>query len=190
MKLEQLIRERRTIRKFNSISVSPQLVKDLLSKAESLSPYDGEVRWRYIFAGSHDERVRLADYLLEKVVDNKIAKIALSPIIKNYHRHHREVPANIIVLMKKSGDRIKDEQAFGNVCCILQSFQLLAWEEGLGMVWMTEPMLQNESFFKNIGLKENEKFVGMLNIGYFDKIPKGRKRKAAEQCWSVIREVH
>lgn len=190
MEIQQLIRERRSIHKFVDSPVEPQRLIELLSQAERLSSDEEAVRWRYIFAVSSDERLRLADYMMEKAVENRIAKVALSPILKSYHKHYRQVPASIIFIAQQSGDRIQDEIAFGTTCRIIQNFQLLAWEEGLGMLWMTDPILMNEAFFGNVGLKQNEKFVGLLNIGYFEKVPKERPRTLAEKRWSALEDIN
>jgi nitroreductase len=186
MSLEQLIRERRTIRKFNGSPVSQDLLIQLLKKAEQLCPYEGKARWRYIYAGSPVEKERLTGYLLEKITDNKIAKFAMGPLLKPYQKLFSEVPAYIIVLAKREREPLKDDVIYGTVCRILQNFQLLAWEQGLGMAWRTEPFIQNELFFGNIGMQEDERFVGIILLGHFDKAPKGRPRTPAEQRWTVI----
>ncbi|MCM3172328.1 nitroreductase family protein [Paenibacillus sp. MER 99-2] len=186
MEVNQLIKERRSIRKFSDRPVQLQRLKELLSEAEQLSQDEVPPRWRYVIAVSPDERLRLADYLMEKVVENPIAKVALSPILKSYHKHFRQVPASIIIIAQQNGNPIKDEMTYGTVCRIIQNFQLLAWDEGVGMLWMTDPILLNEAFSKNVGLRQGEKFVGILNIGYPEKIPKGRPRTPAEKRWTVI----
>jgi Nitroreductase len=184
MSLEQLIRERRSIRKFNGMPVPQDLVKRLLHKAEQLCSYDGEARWRYVYAGTPEARERLADYMIEKFQENKIVKLALGMLTESFHKRFVEVPANLIVFAKTDSDPIIHESSYGTVCRIMQNFQLLGWEERLGMVWITEPAIQSELFFKRVGLQEDERFVGILQIGYFDKAPKGRARTAAERSWT------
>jgi nitroreductase len=186
MSLEQLIRERRSIRKFNDKPVSQDLIIKLLHKAEQLCSYDGEARWRYVYAGTIEERERLADYVVGRFQENKIVKLVLGKLTESIHKRTAEVPANLIVFANTDSDPIIHDQNFGTVCRIMQNFQLLGWEERLGMVWITEPMMQNEAFFKGIGLQEDERFVGILQIGYFDKAPKGRTRTPAERNWTEL----
>lgn len=188
MSLEQLIRSRRTIRKFNNLPVSQELVISLLQRAEQLCPYEGEARWRYVFAGSPEARERLANYMLEKVTDNKVAKLLLGKLSESFHKRIVEVPANVIVIAKKSSNSQINDENYGNVCRILQNFQLLGWEERLGMAWITEPYIQTETFFERITIQEDERFVGILQIGYFDKQPKGRGRTPAERKWKERQE--
>ncbi|MFB4261324.1 nitroreductase family protein [Shouchella clausii] len=188
MSLEQLIHERRTIRKFNASPVSQKLVMELLLKAEQLCPYEGEARWRYVYAATPEAREKLASYVSEKIMDSKMARLTLNKLMKSFHKRFTEAPANIIAVVKTDPDPIKKKEAYGTLCRILQNFQLLAWEQRLGMVWITGPssFIQSEQFHKRIGLQEDEQFVGLLQIGYFDKIPKGRTRTPAERLWTAV----
>jgi nitroreductase len=188
MSLEQLIRERRTIRKFNASPVSQKLVMELLLKAEQLCLYEGEARWRYVYAGTPEAREKLASYVSEKIMDSKMARLTLNKLMKSFHKRFMEAPANIIAVVKTDPDPIKKKEAYGTLCRILQNFQLLAWEQRLGMVWITgpAPFIQSEQFHKRIGLQKDEQFVGLLQIGYFDKVPKGRTRTHAERLWTAI----
>ncbi|RXZ80334.1 hypothetical protein EBB07_19450 [Paenibacillaceae bacterium] len=184
MSLEHLVRQRRSIRKFNNLPVSQDLIITLLQKAEQLCPYDGEARWRYVYAGTPEARERLADYLIAKFQENKMARLVLGKLSESFHKRFVEVPANVIVIADTNSDPIKHDENYGTVCRIIQNFQLLGWEERLGMVWITEPQIQNELFYKRISVQEGERFVGLLQIGYFDKVPKGRARTPAERNWT------
>ncbi|PWV99467.1 nitroreductase [Paenibacillus cellulosilyticus] len=184
MQLEQLIRERRSIRKYNNLPVSQDLIIKLLQQAERLCSYDGEARWRYVYVGTPEARERLADYMVEKLQDNKIVKLVLSKVTDALHKRVLEVPASLIVIAKTDSNPIIHDQTYGAVCRIMQNLQLLGWEERIGMVWITDPMIQNERFYKRIGLQEGERFVGIVQMGYFDKAPKGRSRTPAERNWT------
>ena len=184
MSLESLIRERRTVRKFNNLPVSEALVKSLLQKSEQLCPHDGESQWRYVYVGTDEARERLSGYISEKVLESRIARLTLSKVIESYQRRFLKIPAYLIAIADTDHDPIKNEEIYGTICRILQNFQLLSWEQQLGMAWITEPIIQNELFYKRIGLKEGERFVGMLEIGYFDKSPKARARTTADRYWT------
>jgi len=186
MSLETLIRERRSIRKFNELPVSEDLVKTLLQKAEQLCPYDGEAQWRYVYAGTLEARERLSGYISEKIMESRIAKLALGKVIESYQKRFLAIPAYVIAIAKTDPDPVRNDEIYGTLCRILQNFQLLAWEQSLGMVWITEPVIQNELFYHRIGLQEGERFVGMLQIGYFDKVPKARARTPAERYWTDL----
>ncbi|RLZ12898.1 nitroreductase family protein, partial [Proteus mirabilis] len=71
MNFMKTIRERRSIRKFNSIPVDQELVIDLLYAARQLYPSREEVAFRSVYAGTVDAKERLASSMLEPLVKNR-----------------------------------------------------------------------------------------------------------------------
>ncbi|MBP1990175.1 nitroreductase family protein [Paenibacillus eucommiae] len=185
MGLTELVRERRSIRKFNHLPVSQELVVELLEKATQLYHLEEAARWRYVYAGTPEARERLSDYMLEKMKENKLVKLVPDKMMGIIKKRFTEIPANLIVIAETDPDRRKSDENYAAVCSIMQIFQLLGWERGLGMLWDTERTIQNELFYQRIGVREGERFVGILHLGYFDKVPRGRGRTPAEKKWTV-----
>lgn len=183
MDFSQTILERRTIRKFNASPVSRELVAALINEAAELYECEGTPRWRCIYAGTPESRERLADYMMAKMLDSKLGKLIPAKLIA---KRVTDIPAHLIVVAESGADPRQSDENYAAACSIMQTLQLLAWERGLGALWDTEPFLQSESFFTRIGVREGERFVGILHMGYFDKAPKGRKRTPAEQKWTVL----
>jgi nitroreductase len=190
MDLEALIRERRSIRKYNQTPVSAQLVAELLKSAAEMNhlhPTEA-LPWRYLYAGSMEARLRLADYMTEQVTQSRLGKLIPGKLVEMYKKKFTDIPAHLIVICDTDPQRGKSESIYAEACAVLQNFQLLAWERELGMVWDTEPMIQTEAVFKGIGITEQDKFVGIFHIGYFDKAPRGRARTSAEKKWTVAQD--
>ncbi|WP_068785462.1 nitroreductase family protein [Paenibacillus phocaensis] len=183
MNFSQTIRERRTIRKFNTSPVSRELVASLINEAASLYESEGTPRWRCIYAGTPESRERLADYMMAKMLDSKLGKLIPAKMIA---KRVTDIPAHLLVVAESGADQRESDENYAAACSIMQTLQLLAWERGLGVLWDTEPFVQSESFLASIGVREGERFVGTLHLGYFDKAPKGRKRTPAEQKWTVL----
>ncbi|MFC3748119.1 nitroreductase family protein [Paenibacillus sp. GCM10012306] len=190
MELEALIRGRRSVRKYNHTPVSKQLVAELLNSAVALSGSVGNesLPGRYLYAGSMEARQRLAGYLTEQVTQSRLGRLIPGKLVEMYKKKFTDIPAHLIVICDKDPQRSKSESIYAEACAVLQNFQLLAWERGLGMVWDTEPMIQTDAFFKGIGITEQEKFVGIFHIGYFDKSPRGRARTSAEKKWTTAQD--
>lgn len=186
MSLTALIRERRSIRKFNDVPVSQGLVFELLEQAERLYDPAEKVSLRYIYAGTPDSRNRLVDYMMEPMTASRLGKLIPDKMLGIFKKRFVDIPAHVIVIAETAADRRRSDQNYADVCSIIQNFQLLGWERRLGMLWDTESIIQNEIFFKRIGIGEGERFVGILHIGYFDKTPKGRARTLAEKKWTVF----
>ncbi|MHA6534696.1 nitroreductase family protein [Paenibacillus sp. BAC0078] len=185
MSLASLIRERRTIRKFNQTPVAEELVAELLNAAAGLFPASDTVIWRCLYAGTSESRTRLADYILEQMTGSRLGKWIPGKMIELFKKRFIDIPGHVVVIAGTGPDRRASDQNYAAVCSILQNFQLLGWERQLGMLWDTEPMMQSEEFFKRIGVRENERFVGIIHLGYFDKVPRGRARTTAEKKWTV-----
>ncbi|MBW7458039.1 nitroreductase family protein [Paenibacillus sepulcri] len=185
MSLSQLVRERRSIRKFNKLPVSQELIVELLEKATELYEPGEASSWRFIYAGTPESRQRLADYMISKMKENKLVKLVPNKMMDSIAKRLAEVPASLIVVAETDPDRRKNDEIYAGASSIMQIFQLLGWERGLGMLWDTERLIQNELFFSRIGIHEGERLVGILHMGYFDKAPKGRGRTAAEKKWTV-----
>ncbi|MEJ8305477.1 nitroreductase family protein [Saccharibacillus sacchari] len=184
--VSSLIRERRSIRKYDSRAVGEAEVRELLEQAESLRGVPSGGRWRYVFAGSQQARDRLAAAMMESFADSKLGRLLPKKLSESFRKRTAAIPANLIVFVHKGESRETGENNFAEACCTLQTLQLLAWERELGMLWDTEPQLQKPAFQAKIGIENEETFAGILHMGYFAKVPRGRTRTRAEERWTVI----
>lgn len=181
------IRERRSIRKFNGTPVKKDLVVSLLHKAASLYVAEEKPKWRCIYYGTYESRQKLAESMTVKLKEGKLGKLGLNKMVDFLTKKVADTPAHLIFIAESAITQRQSDENYAAVCSIMQNFQLLGWEHGLGMLWYTEQIIQSKSFFKEIGLREGERFAGILNIGYFEKTPRTRKRRTpAEQKWTVI----
>ncbi|MBY0161813.1 nitroreductase family protein [Cytobacillus firmus] len=188
MNIPQTIRERRTIRRFNTTPVSPELVVSLLNDAVNLYEDKDSPRWRCLFAGTPESRHRLVESMMTKMKENRFVKLMPPKMIDFFIKRVTDIPAHLIFIAESASDRRQSDVNYAAVCSVMQNFQLLGWERGLGALWDTDPMFQSESFLAGIGLQEGERFAGILHIGYFDKAPRARRRTPAEQKWTAIGE--
>jgi len=182
----QLIRERRTIRRFNPTPVEPDLVVSLLTEAANLYAAESTPRWRCLYAGTQESRQRLVESMLAKMKESKFGKLIPAKMIHYFIKQITDIPSHLIFIAESAPDRRQSDENYAAVCSVMQNFLLLGWERGLGALWDTDPMLQSESFLAEIGLREGERFAGILHAGYFDKAPRARRRTPAEQKWTVI----
>lgn len=187
LNIPKTIRERRTVRKFNATPIQQELIISLLNKATSLYEFEEIPHWRCIHFSTFESRQRLADSMSAKVRESKLGKLVPSKLIDLFTKQILNTPVNLAFIAESAENQRLSDENYAAVCSIMQNFQLLGWEQGLGMLWYSEPMIQSESFFREIGLQEGERFAGMLHIGYFEKMPRGRrKRTPAEKKWASI----
>lgn len=186
MDYPQAIKERRTIRRFNTTPVAPELVVSLMNDAASLYEAEGAPRWRCLIANTPEVCHRLVDSMMAKMKESRFGKLIPAKMIDFFVKRITDIPAHLIFIAESASDRRKSDENYAAVCSVMQNFQLLAWHRGLGALWDTDPMFHSEAFLAEIGLQTGERFAGILHIGYFDKAPRARRRTPAEQKWTAI----
>lgn len=186
--VSQAIRERRTIRKFSARPVEQEVIVALLNEAASLYEAEGTPHWRCLYFGTPESREELAESMIAKVKDSHLGKLLPARMTGFLKKQITATPAHIIFIAESAETQRQCDENYAAVCSIMQNVQLLGWEQGLGMLWYTDSMFCSGSFFEKMGLKEGERFAGMLEIGYFEKTPRARKRTPAEESWSIIGE--
>ncbi len=124
--------------------------------------------------------------MLAKIKESRFGKFIPDRMTDFFSKQAAEIPAQLAFITESANTRRQSDENYAAVCSIMQNFQLLGWEQGLGMLWYTDPQIMSETFFKEIGLQNGERFAGILSIGYFEKVPRARKRTPAEQKWTVI----
>lgn len=86
MSLAELIRARRSIRKYNSTPVDQELVVELLRKANRLQPFAQAGSWRVVYAGTSEARKRLVDCMLEQMSQSRLGKLIPGKLLDIFKR--------------------------------------------------------------------------------------------------------
>ncbi|MEN2768813.1 nitroreductase family protein [Ornithinibacillus xuwenensis] len=165
--LATIIRERRSIKKgYNSQPVSEETILELLEDAIWAPTHGMRQPWRFIFVGENQK--------------NDFAKKIAStyPLERQQNReNYLKEPSAILVVIMEDGDnqKMRDEN-FGAAACLIQNFQLLAWEQNLGVVWKTNPHIYDPNVADMLQVQENERIIGFLHMGYFDEQPEKKER--------------
>lgn len=186
MSIAVTIRERRSIRHFNEKSLAPDMLLQLLNDAVWAPNHGLREPWRFIVAERMEAKARLVDLMMESMSHLKRLKLMPGKLKQMMMQHYSKTPAFLIVVMKADKDAHKQEEDYGAVSCLIQNFQLLAWEQRIGMVWSTLECIHSPIFCEGLGVKPDERIVGILLMGYFDKIPKAKSRTSAEKKLTIL----
>ncbi|MBS4206537.1 nitroreductase [Bacillus sp. FJAT-50079] len=158
--ITDVIKERTSVKTgYIDKEISQELVLSLLDDAVWAPTHGLREPWRFIFvAGDRKEAfieavLQCHDKARHEAVRSKFA----------------DVPAFLVVVMNEDPRQKVREEDFAATSCMLQNFQLLAWEQDLGVVWKTPNHIYDPKFRESLGVQAGEKIVGVLNIGYFDK---------------------
>lgn len=165
--LAKLIRERRSIKKgYNNKMVTEETVTQLLEDAIWAPTHGMRQPWRFIFVGANQK----PDFA------KKIASTYPEERKENRENYLNEPNAILVVIMEEGDNQKRQDENFGATACMIQNFQLLAWEKQLGVVWKTNPHIYDPNVEHILGVQENERIVGFLHMGYFDEQPEKKER--------------
>ncbi|MNW28867.1 putative NAD(P)H nitroreductase YdjA [compost metagenome] len=163
-----VIRDRRTVKKFKPDPIPTETITELLDVAVWAPNHKLREPWRFLlFTG--DGRQRLVDAISAEIGEenNRFAE----GILHN--------PFELVVVMKEDPRQLVWDEDFAAVSALVQNFMLAAWSKGIGTFWVTKPFLYGPKFREQLDILPGEKVVAMIYGGYPDVIPKAQPRTAA-----------
>ncbi|MBU8791216.1 nitroreductase family protein [Oceanobacillus caeni] len=170
--LLHIIRERRAIKKgYTDKEVTEEVVRDLLDSAMWAPTHGMRQPWRFIFVGADE----LPDF------SKKVASTYPEERRQNREDYLNEPNAILVAIMEDSDIEKTRDENFGAIASMIQNFWLLAWEKQLGVVWKTNPHIYDPKVKELLHVKDNEKIVGFIHLGYFDQAPEKKERISLDE---------
>ncbi|MWV42386.1 nitroreductase [Paenibacillus sp. HJL G12] len=174
--LSRIIRERRSIKMgYKNIPVPQELVLELLNDAVYAPNHKLREPWRFIFVPTASKQLfalEMAQHYPEDMFENRI-------------KYFNEPDAYLIIVMTDSDNQKQRDEDYGAVSSMIQNFQLLAWERGLGSVWKTNMHIYDPNVMEMLGVQPGERIAGFIHLGFFDETPEGKPRTPAEEKFTV-----
>lgn len=164
--MSQLIKERRSIRKFKSDKVSNEVLEELLEVATYAPNHRLTQPWRFIIY--KDEGSKVFANIMAETMANGPKKISPEEVRVKCE----SIPAHILVVINEEANYYKREEDYAATCALIQNFQLAAWERGLGVLWKTDAFIDAPTFRNGLGVKPGEKVAALLQVGYPEIVPK------------------
>jgi nitroreductase len=186
MGLSEVIRERRSVHKFQSDRPVPlDLVAELLDTAVWAPNHKLTQPWRFVVLHG-DGRRRIAE--VARAVNEKREKdpVKAKELGDFFYNKFMAVPMIIVVLMREDSQLAVREEDYAATSCVIHNLGLLAWEQGLGTVWETYGLVHQPGFREAVGARPGEKIVGSVHIGYPAAVPPAQPRIPAAQLTTVI----
>lgn len=174
--LKTIIRSRRSIKDdYSNQPVTESLVRDLLDDARWAPTHGMREPWRFIFV-SPENTDQFAKDISATYEEN---------LQENRYNYLSEPNAFLIVIMNVPEKEKQWDENFGAVASLIQNFSLLAWEQKLGVCWKTNPHIYFDEVREILDVKENEKIVGFLHLGYFTEEPEKKERTPIDERFST-----
>lgn len=186
--LQTVVQQRRTIRSFISKDIETKTILNLLNIAKYAPNHKLREPWSFLLIrdNAREELYQhaLASNLRQNMYQN-LSEEKLEAKKEHFKQLFVTCPVHLIVCMEQSEKTKVWEDDFAATCALIQNFQLLAWELGIGMVWKTNAYIYDPLFYKDMGIDQNKKIVGVLHIGYPDFIPDAKPRTEIEEKLEV-----
>ncbi len=200
MSLSEIIRDRRSIRKYQDKDIPREVLNELLEDALWAPSGTNRQNW-YIYVVKGEKKERLLESMIQagQIVKPKLDKLFPENIVNitmNFFRGLGNTPVLLLVYMPKNtydlskdmilSDKFKIEyDRFTNTlsaAALIQNILLLAKEKGLGTCWLTAPKHAEEGINEEMGITDME-LVSVVTIGYPDQDPPAPKRKGEKIQW-------
>ncbi len=187
--LAELLRGRRSVRKYQDRPVSRELIEQMLEAARWAPSPHGRQPWRFVVLTRQEPKIRLAEYMGQTwrhnlEMDGQDTEIVNIRLEKSRQRIH-DAPAIIIpCLYLEEMDRYPDEKrqadetimAIQSLGAAVQNMLLMAYDLGLDTCWMCAPLFCPEVVCEALELDKRLIPHALITVGYAAADPKRRER--------------
>lgn len=195
MDATQLIKARRSIRKFKAAAVPRPLIHRILDLARWAPSAHNAQPWRCIVVDDDEVKEALAAEMgkawLSDLLKDGVPKDGAEEIVKiESWERITQSPVVIIVCLSMAdmhkypdGRRRKAEylMAVQSVAAYIQNLLLLAHHFGLGTCWICAPLFCQDAVRKALHMPEEIEPQAMVIMGYPDEKPHAPPRKEVEE---------
>ncbi|MEM2970812.1 MAG: nitroreductase family protein [Candidatus Bathyarchaeia archaeon] len=198
----QLVKSRRSVRRFKPAKVSRKIVNAILDLARWSPSAHNAQPWRLVVIDNDEVKEQLASEMgkawLSDMRKDGISKEKAEKIVKveSWERIAKS-PVVIIACLTmenmhmypdKRRQRVEYIMAVQSVAAYIQTMLLLAHNMGVDTCWICAPLFCQNAVRKVLGLPKNIEPQAMVIMGYADEKPKPPPRKALKEiyafnCW-------
>jgi len=168
MDVETAIRTRRTHKAFAPESLPPEQIDELLELASWAPNHNLTVPWRFRVIGP-----QTLARLKEIAGPEGAAKLERAPTL-------------VVVSCVLDGDPVEEEEDLHATAAASYIVLLAAHARGFAGYWRTPGLLRGEEGRAAVGLPEEERFVGLLHLGYPRQEKPAPERPGADRTTTYL----
>ncbi len=207
--IEELLRSRRSVRRFKPDPVPPALVERLLDLAVTAPSASNKQPWRFVVVerrAAIDEMasaVRAARSRIEAAIPegSREAVAAYGEYFTRFEHApvvvvpiHRPLPllstlaeGHLDEADARAVAQMERESALVGTSLALMTLLIAAHAEGLGASAMTGPLIARAELARILGVPAGWDIVALVPLGYPDEVPAPTDRKSAAKVTRTIR---
>jgi nitroreductase len=180
MPLSDLLRQRRSIKRFTDRPVTRAEIETLLDAAILAPNHRLTEPWRYYVLGPEAREaygLALGVRKARKIEDPDASRTMRDRVAAE----HRALPCMIAIALVKSDNPEIAEEDYASAMMGVQNIMLAAVELGLGTAIRTGGVMGDPAARAAAGVGENERIVAIVNVGEPAEAPPGPKKRPASE---------
>ncbi|TSI05964.1 nitroreductase [Lysinibacillus sp. BW-2-10] len=186
LSVREAIIGRRSIKKFNGQPVDREDLMQIIDDAVWAPNHQNREPWRLVVACGKE----LFDLheLLRNMAIPKWKELTEETLEKQMQKFTTP-GAYVFVIVPEDVRQKQRLEDYAAASIFIQNIQLLAWDYGIGACWKTPDFLDAPAFREALGVKQGERIISMLQLGYFDDLPKAVERKKAKEIVTIFGQL-
>lgn len=183
LSVREAIIGRRSIKKFNGQPVDREDLMNIIDDAVWAPNHKNREPWRLVVACGK-EIFDLHRLLRDTAIPNwkELSEDALEKQMQKFTL----AGAFVFVIVPEDVRQKQRLEDYAAASIFIQNIQLLAWDYGIGSCWKTPDYLDSPAFREAIGAVSGERIIAMLQLGYFDELPKAVERKKSKEIVTIF----
>ncbi len=200
MNLSEIIRKRRSIRKYRDKDIPREFLQEILQDALWAPSGTNRQNWDiYVVRGEKKEKILSNMVLAAEIFKPTLDRLFPEDVVKvtlNFFKNIGGAPVVLLVyiprytynLEKEMGNKEKWDIEHDRItsalsaAALVQNILLLAKEKGLGTCWMTAMKHVEDQINTEMGITDKE-LISVVTIGYPDENPRAPRRKGEKIHW-------
>ncbi|HIE18267.1 TPA: nitroreductase family protein [Candidatus Bathyarchaeota archaeon] len=193
-KILQIIKKRRSVRKYSHRNVSKSALLKILEGARWAPSAHNAQPWRFIILTEMEDKKRLAEAMAEEwnkdLIKNGVSKNERDLLLEASIECFTQAPIVIVACVSmEEMDKYPDEKrqrfehlmATQSLAAAIQNMLLVAHSEGLGACWFCAPLFCQDVVKRTLGILEDIEPQALITFGYPDEKPDPPDRKSLEE---------
>lgn len=186
LSVKEAIIGRRSIKKFNGQPVDREDLMNIIDDAVWAPNHKNREPWRLVVACGKE--IFDLHHLLRDTAIPKWKELSEEALEKQMQKFTL-AGAFVFVIVSEDVRQKERLEDYAAASILIQNIQLLAWDYGIGSCWKTPDFLDAPAFREAIGTVAGERIISMLQLGYFDELPKAVERKKAKEITTFFGET-
>lgn len=192
--LYRIIKDRRSIRRFDGSAIPPETLQRVLEAATMAPSAHNRQPWRFVILTALEDKRSLANVLGEELREDRLADGddpgQIERDVTQSIERITDAPVVVIAcLSMEAMDVYPDERrktaeyimAVQGVSMAAQNLLLAAHAEGLGACWLCAPLFTKDEVRDELNLPEGWDPQGLIILGYPADAGKERPRRPIEE---------